>query len=354
MKDRFSRRNFVGNAVALGAAGAASGAPVAAAPKGPPKFVSVTNVKRFGAKGNGKHDDTRAIRRAIAQGNRSRNAVYFPAGTYITSAPLECPPETMLLGAGPIRSIIKASKKFKFPNDDTAMIRSHGAKFGRPAPSRRLTMSGIKVDGDRVPGSNGILVSPQQPAYFENVRADKCLGYGMAVVDCQQMVFRNIELIDNGIGLVINSGEFLFFYDLNIERSKHAYVRLQRQSPNGETVAIRNQSIHFIGVHMEQSTASSAPFFDVRSGRGLLFQNNYFSARSGAIYKFSSMDSGTPEQGHTYVIVDAQTAGSPEGVSFISDASRGLNLNAFDDFRSHIPMFIAPQMNPDPFTGPSL
>ena len=315
------------------------------------------NVADFGAKGDGSTDDTAAIKRTIAEAAKTRQAVYLPGGTFMVSSPLECPPDSVLTGASPVRTTIMASGKFNFRGPDDAIIKSQGVRHDAPGTSRRLTMSGIKVDGNRRLRSNGILVSPQQPAYMENVRADKCMGYGLAVVDCQQMIFRNIELIDNAIGLRINSGEFLYFYDLNIERSTQAYVLMTQQKIAGANGAqgIRNQSIHFIGTHMEQTGQNlNVPFFDVRSGKALLFQNTYFSAGNGTLFKFSGDPATMTEQGHTYIITDAQTAGTPAQVTFLEDSARGLRLNTFETFRGHVPMFIAPPLNTSPWSGPSL
>ena len=52
-----------------------------------PSWVPLVNVKDFGAKGDGKADDTRAIQAAIQSGKISRQ-VYFPAGVYLVSKPL--------------------------------------------------------------------------------------------------------------------------------------------------------------------------------------------------------------------------------------------------------------------------
>jgi hypothetical protein len=60
----------------------------------PPEGSGVVNVKDYGAKGDGTTDDTEAIRQAIADNiDRSRyrsNAfIWFPAGTYVVSGPIE-------------------------------------------------------------------------------------------------------------------------------------------------------------------------------------------------------------------------------------------------------------------------
>jgi hypothetical protein len=48
----------------------------------------VTNVKEYGATGNGSTDDTAAIQAAVAAAKTGTQVLFFPAGTYIISAPL--------------------------------------------------------------------------------------------------------------------------------------------------------------------------------------------------------------------------------------------------------------------------
>ena len=70
-------------------------------------------VKDFGAKGDGLTDDTAAINRALNQlycqqnNVQIRRALFFPAGKYIISAPIDIPPFATLYGEGPDNSIIQ-------------------------------------------------------------------------------------------------------------------------------------------------------------------------------------------------------------------------------------------------------
>ncbi|MCS7046878.1 MAG: glycoside hydrolase family 55 protein, partial [Gemmataceae bacterium] len=48
----------------------------------------MSNVREFGARGDGKHDDTVAIQHAIAKGD---GHVVFPRGDYLITRPLEIP-----------------------------------------------------------------------------------------------------------------------------------------------------------------------------------------------------------------------------------------------------------------------
>ncbi|KAI0017828.1 glycoside hydrolase family 55 protein [Xylariomycetidae sp. FL0641] len=81
------------------------------------------NVKDYGAKGDGKTDDTAAIQKAIADGNRcapgscssssTTNAVvYFPAGTYLVSSSIVNYYATTLLGNPNSLPVLKATPKF--------------------------------------------------------------------------------------------------------------------------------------------------------------------------------------------------------------------------------------------------
>lgn len=86
-------------------------------------YTVFRNVKDFGAKGNGQHDDTAAINAAISSGNRcspltcqsSTNTtaiVYFPAGTYRISSPIIDYYETQLIGNPNAMPTLKASANF--------------------------------------------------------------------------------------------------------------------------------------------------------------------------------------------------------------------------------------------------
>jgi hypothetical protein len=70
-------------------------------------------VKDFGAKGDGLTDDTVAINRALSQlycqqeNVQIRRSLFFPAGKYIVSGPINIPSYATLYGEGPENSIIQ-------------------------------------------------------------------------------------------------------------------------------------------------------------------------------------------------------------------------------------------------------
>lgn len=90
---------------------------------GPSDYTVFRNVKDYGAKGDGVTDDTAAINAAISDGGRcapgscasstlTPAVVYFPAGTYIVSAPIIDYYYTQIIGNPNCVPTIKASSGF--------------------------------------------------------------------------------------------------------------------------------------------------------------------------------------------------------------------------------------------------
>ena len=66
--------------------------------------LSIYNVKRYGARGDGAADDTAAIVAAIAaggsvfDGTSVARAIFFPVGTYKITSSIDVPPNVVLRG----------------------------------------------------------------------------------------------------------------------------------------------------------------------------------------------------------------------------------------------------------------
>ncbi len=67
------------------------------------RFADVTNVKDFGAKGNGSADDTTTLKAALAKGGN----IYLPPGTYMISSALGIKSNSRIFGGGIGVSVIK-------------------------------------------------------------------------------------------------------------------------------------------------------------------------------------------------------------------------------------------------------
>lgn len=101
----------VGLAGAAGGALAFAGPAAAATPAGNGPWVAKTevafNVLDYGAKGDGKADDTKKLQAAIDAAAAGSGVLFFPPGTYLISAPLQLSAPTSLLGSGMWRTTIK-------------------------------------------------------------------------------------------------------------------------------------------------------------------------------------------------------------------------------------------------------
>ncbi|KAG2149369.1 glycoside hydrolase family 55 protein [Suillus clintonianus] len=87
------------------------------------KYQVFRNVKEYGAVGDGVHDDTAAINAAISTGTRCGNGtcgsstttpavVYFPAGSYLVSSPLQAYYYTVMVGDARTPPTLLASANF--------------------------------------------------------------------------------------------------------------------------------------------------------------------------------------------------------------------------------------------------
>lgn len=106
-----------------------------------------SNVKAYGATGNGTTDDTAAIQNAInaAVATGGAGVVRFPAGTFIVSAPLTLPNGITIAGAGTLKA---------------ASATQTGAIFQRVATSATELVEDIRITGlaiDCVAGPSGSL-----------------------------------------------------------------------------------------------------------------------------------------------------------------------------------------------------
>lgn len=104
-----------------------------------------TNVKNFGAKGNGKDDDTRAIRAAIAAAPLGAT-VWFPPGTYVVSQTLALRAGCTYRGSNPNLSVIKQANGANL----IALLVDEGY-----AGNSRQSSSGIQVEDLGIDGNSG-------------------------------------------------------------------------------------------------------------------------------------------------------------------------------------------------------
>jgi hypothetical protein len=310
------------------------------------EYGTMINVKNapYNAAGDGITDDRAAIQAAIDAAQNLGCRVFFPAGVYAVGDQLWVKQAIHLIGEGPLATAIKALPSFAFPNIDTAILHQQTvngvASLLGENHMGRIHLKNLKVDGANVASANGILASCQQQAIWENVRVDNCPGYGMAFSEGQQLVLRNIELIHNRIGFWNKGHSFLWVYDLNIEQSTEADVRVE----SGVT-GLAAMACSFTNVHFE--TQGPIHCFDILSGAyNTIFTNVFASVAPGGTIFYFGPAVNSEEQGWVYTIVGAHANGAMDQITMLDDRARNITLNAFYDCRRFLQVFVSPNENP--------
>jgi hypothetical protein len=297
----------------------------------------MVNVKDYGAAGDGATDDTEAIRAALAASTTdgtaaafAQKATYFPGGDYIISEMIECPRSAVLIGDGPDLTEIRAKNTFSFPDEETAMFKSYGASFGVPGASRRLSIEGMIINGNNVSGANGVLMSPQQPAYLSNVRVHQCPGYGLYLGDVQQIVSYNLEISHCGLGLWLDGVGFGYFFGTNIEHSvTDCHIKATVQ-PGG----LNTGMCVFSGLHMEGHSDTNGVFCELDQTYQMIFDSVQASNSSATqtIFAFTGACSYTLRHVHT-----------PSDCVLLTDAALGVTRQT-SEWTNRIMPFLSSHM----------
>lgn len=186
----------------------------------------MSNVRNFGAVGDGTADDTAAIRHAIRDGDR---VLHFPPGTYRITGTIEIPLEQFgPLGidgtSGTARIVMEA------PGPALRLIGTHSgtgdpsSARGNVFPAQRLpTIQNLEIEG-RHPDADGIELIQTMQSVFEGVLIRKC-RHGIHLVERNRNVLISHCHIYNNIGV----GIFLDgvnLHQINIVGSHISYNRL--------------------------------------------------------------------------------------------------------------------------------
>jgi hypothetical protein len=116
------------------------------------------NVKNYGAKGDGKTDDTKAVQKALNAVSKVKGTVYFPKGTYLIDA-------TQSLN-------VKANTKVIGDGSSTIIRASNGSGFG----SSLITLSGtnIQISYMSLDGNLMVLKVLLINSGSSNIKIDNC------------------------------------------------------------------------------------------------------------------------------------------------------------------------------------
>lgn len=282
----------------------------------------------------------RLTNQLYALGSFYYGGIFVPSGVWYIDGELQMERDQILEGVAIMESKIKAHTTFSFPSGETAML--HGKRdgtlvnYGSAGVSSRWSLRNIWFDGSGVTGSNGILVSPQQPDIWENVRVDYCLGYGACVTDCQQHIIKNFQGYNCGISLYLREGRFVYVDGFNSEYAAANDIKMDGFAAGGGSFANT-----FRNVHVENLQGTENFLFDNSAVVGaaqsseILFDSVWVSTGgTSTVFKFS--DASRPWE---YALKNIRFYGSPAAVTGIRDVYRGQTLNALDEWSSRIHLY---------------
>lgn len=186
----------------------------------------MSNVRRFGAAGDGTADDTEAIRHAVQDGD---GMLHFPPGTYRITQPIEIDLEQFgpvgIEGTGGTARILMSGPgpAFRLRGTHGGTGSPHTLK-GNVHPSQRLpTIRNIEIEGDH-PEADGITLIQTMQSVFEAVLIRRC-RHGIHLTQ------RNRNVLISHCHLYHNTGAGVFLdqvslHQINIAGCHISYNRL--------------------------------------------------------------------------------------------------------------------------------
>ena len=186
----------------------------------------MSNVREFGAVGDGREDDTEAIQHAVSQGD---GVLQFPPGTYRITQPIEinlaecCP--LAVDGTGGTARVLMVGKGPAF-----RLVGTHGgtgdpgSRKGNVASHQRLpTIRNIEVEGAHAEADGFELIKTMQ-SVFEGVLVTRC-RHGIHLIN------RNRNVLISHCHIYFNTGVGVYLdgvnlHQINIASSHISYNRL--------------------------------------------------------------------------------------------------------------------------------
>jgi len=201
----------------------------------------MSNIRRFGAAGDGVNDDTEAIRHAVQDGD---GMLHFPPGTYLISEPIEVKlaesgplgiegtggtARVLMTGPGPAFRLIGT-------HDGTG---SPGSVKGNVYPDQRLpTVRNIEIEGTH-PEADGIELIKTMQSVFEGVLIRRC-RHGIHLIE------RNRNVLISHCHIYHNTGVGIFMENLNLHQINIASCHISYNRLGGirlERSEVRNLQI---------------------------------------------------------------------------------------------------------------
>ncbi|MGO4108811.1 glycosyl hydrolase family 28-related protein [Paenibacillus sp. YAF4_2] len=202
--------------------------------------AEVLNVKSFGAKGDGKTDDTTAVTKALSQGATSKTTVYFPAGTYIVNPTnaLQVSGGMKVTGDG-ARSIIKANATFGYELMHVA--------------GKDIEISGLTLDGNKLVNRVLVIEGGSERVTIKNMVVANASHSTNKSSDFYSGVLSGILVYGNTKSITIDNTEVKNIVAVNmvsgslVARGIYVTTTWGKSETAASNVTITNSYIHDIG-----------------------------------------------------------------------------------------------------------
>jgi len=330
----------------------------------------MSNVREFGAVGDGRGDDTEAIQHAVSQGD---GVLHFPPGTYRITQSIE----VRLAKRGPL-SIDGSGGSAKVvmagPGPAFRLVGTHGgtgdpgSRKGNVASHQRLpTIRNIEVEGAHAEADGYELVETMQ-SVFEGVMVTRC-RHGI------HLIKRNRNVLISHCHIYFNTGVGVYLdgvnlHQINIASSHISYnrlggIRLERSEVRnlqitGNDIEYNNHKSH--GAKPEptaeiyiDTTAEGASVNEVTiasntiqatgspGGANIRIMEKPDSSRPPGLFAISGNIIGSQENnvhltGCYGVAISGNTIYSCEHRNLFIEGSRLINISG-NNFRRHTPQY---------------
>ena len=200
-----NKRRFLAGTTFLGMAGLVGPLPAGTAEQGGARSNSIVNVLDFGAKGDGKTPDSKAIQKALDAAGAVSGTVFFPAGRYLCHD-LKAHPHTTVLAEPQWGYRDEAGAILLLDSDDADCLLNITGAFG--VHVRGLFLQGRREAKKAIHGvflNNAEKYSPKEDAVvIEDCKIERFSGHGVHLLRIWLFIVRrNILQANQGCGVQI-------------------------------------------------------------------------------------------------------------------------------------------------------
>jgi hypothetical protein len=215
----------------------------------------LTDVRAFGAKGDGSTDDTVAIQAALNFAEESHGVVFFPHGTYKITSPLKLAPNVHIEGLGVgFGSVILPFQSAGMTIRGADLKKYNGFGF-------RNRIRGVTIVMKNAPKFPAIVIDSAYTVKLEDLFVfDAGSGGGITIAEANHVTVMDVSVygLGKGAGISIIDSD-VKLYDMDIEGFHDGLV------VNGD------HGVHVLGGYIERN-----------EGYAIKFQNASFNTVIGA------------------------------------------------------------------------